>query len=443
MRVVIIGAGEVGSSVAASLADDHEVVVIDLDSDRVDTLTYSLDVLAVQGDGASLRTLREAGIDDADLLIACTDDDETNIVSCGTAKTISDAFTIARVRNTKFLDTWNQSEGALGIDLMVGTNLLAAQSIVRVIGLPGAEDVDYFADGLIQMAEFRMTEETPITGMSVAEADTFDSLTFAAILRDEEVVIPSGDTCLRDGDDVVVIGSPESVSEFARTIEPHVDDISDVLIVGGDEIGFEIAGLLSEREIPNRLVEPDPERARYLAEALPKTTVLENDPTDQEFLLRERIDEVDVAIATLGSDERNLLSALLSKRLGASRSIAVVEDGDYSDLFEAVGVDIAVNPREAIAEEITRFTREQHAENVAIIEDDRAEVLEVEVDKESVLVGRPIHESIKELPDGVVIGAIARDGAYVIPRGDTVIEENDHIVVFAAQDIVEETLEAI
>ncbi|QSG15241.1 TrkA, K+ transport system, NAD-binding component [Halapricum desulfuricans] len=440
---MIVGAGEVGSTVAASLADDHEVVVIDLDSDRVDTLTYSLDVLAVEGDGSSLQTLREAGIVDADLLIACTDDDETNIVSCGTAKTISDAFTIARVRNTKFLDTWNQSEGALGIDLMVGTNLLAAQSIVRVIGLPGAEDVDYFADGLIQMAEFRVTDETPITGMSVAEADTFDSLTFAAILRDEEVVIPTGDTCLRDGDDVVVIGSPESVSGFARTIEPEVDDISDVLILGGDEIGFEVAGLLSERGIPNRLVEPDPERARYLAETLPETTVLENDPTDQEFLLRERIDEVDVAIATLGSDERNLLSALLSKRLGAGRSIAVVEDGDYSDLFEAVGVDIAVNPREAIAEEITRFTREQHAENVAIIEDDRAEVLEVEVGADSVLVGRPIRESIKELPDGVVIGAIARDGTYVIPRGDTIIEENDHIVVFAAQEIVEETLEAI
>ncbi|MCU4717006.1 Trk system potassium transporter TrkA [Halapricum hydrolyticum] len=443
MRVVIVGAGEVGSTVAASLAGDHEVIVIDLDSERVDTLTYSLDVLAVEGDGASVKTLREAGIDDADLLIACTDDDETNIVSCGTAKTISDAFTIARIRNTKFLDTWSQSEGALGIDLMVGTNLLAAQSIVRVIGLPGAEDVDRFADGLIQMAEFRITDETPVTGMSVAEADTFDSLTFAAIIRDEEVVIPSGDTCLRDGDDVVVIGSPESISDFARGIEPDTDGVSDVLIVGGNEIGLEVARLLGEKGTPNRLVEPDPERARYLAETLPKTTVLENDPTDQEFLLREHIGDVDVAIATLDSDERNLLSALLSKRLGAARSIAVVENGDYSDLFEAVGVDIAVNPREAIAEEITRFTREQHAENVAIIEHDRAEVIEVEVDSGSVLLDRPISQSIRDLPDGVVIGAIARDGTYVIPRGDTVIEENDHIVVFAAQEIVEETMEAI
>lgn len=443
MRVVIVGAGEVGSSVAASLADDHEVVVIDIDSDRVDALTYSLDVLPIEGDGASLETLQEAGVEDADMVIACTDNDETNIVTCGTVQTISDAFTLARVRNTTYLDTWERSEGALGVDLMVGTNLMAARSIARVIGLPGAEDVDRFANGLVRMAEFRITEDSPVTGMSVAEADTYDSLTFAAIIREDDVIIPSGDTCLLDGDDLVVIGSLESVSEFARSLTPGVDDISDVLIVGGSEIAFETADILCDEGIMPRLVEPDADRARRLAEALPDATVFENDPTDQEFLKREHIGEVDVAIAALESDEKNLLSALLAKRLGADRSIAVVEDGDYSDLFEAVGVDVAINPREAIAEEITRFTRERHAENVALIEHDRAEVLEVEVDEESVLFGRPIRESVKELPDGVVIGAISRAGSLVIPRGDTVIESGDHVVVFAAQEIVEETMKAI
>ena len=443
MRVVIVGAGEVGSSVAASLADDHEVVVIDIDSDRVDALTYSLDVLPIEGDGASLETLQEAGVKDADMVIACTDNDETNIVTCGTVQTVSEAFTIARVRNTTYIDTWEHSEGALGVDLMVGTNLMAARSIVRVIGLPGAEDVDRFADGLVRMAEFRITDDSPVTGKSVAEADTYDSLTFAAIIRDGDVIIPSGDTCLIDGDDLVVIGSLESVSEFARSLTPGVDDISDVLIVGGSEIAFETADILCSEGITPRLVEPDADRARQLAEALPNATVFENDPTDQEFLERERIDEVDIAIAALESDEKNLLSALLAKRLGADRSIAVVEDGDYSDLFEAVGVDVAINPREAIAEEITRFTRERHAENVALIEHDRAEVLEIEVDEESVLFGRPIRESVRELPDGVVIGAISRAGSLVIPRGDTVIESGDHVVVFAAQEIVEETMELI
>ncbi|WP_229112285.1 Trk system potassium transporter TrkA [Halapricum desulfuricans] len=443
MRVVIVGAGEVGSNVAASLAGNHEVIVIDIDSDRVEALTYSLDVLAVEGDGASLETLQEAGVEAADMVIACTDNDETNIVTCGTVQTISEAFTIARVRNTTYLETWEHAEGALGVDLMVGTNLMAARSIVRVIGLPGAEDVDQFADGLIRMAEFRIDEDSPVTGMSVEEADTYDSLTFAAVIRDGEVIIPSGETCLLDGDDLVVIGSLESVSEFARSLAPEVDDIAEVLIVGGNEIAYETAEILASKGLTPRLVEPDPERARHLAERLPGVTVLQNDPTDRAFLEREHIDEVDVAVASLDSDEQNLLSALLAKRLGADRSIAVVEDGDYSDLFEAVGVDVAINPRETIAEEITRFTREQHAENVALIEHDRAEVLEIEIDRDSVLVDRPIRDSIHELPDGVVIGAISRDGTFVVPRGDTVVEDGDHIVVFAAQEIVEETMKRL
>ncbi|QSG05936.1 TrkA, K+ transport system, NAD-binding component [Halapricum desulfuricans] len=441
--MVIVGAGEVGSNVAASLAGNHEVIVIDIDSDRVEALTYSLDVLAVEGDGASLETLQEAGVEAADMVIACTDNDETNIVTCGTVQTISEAFTIARVRNTTYLETWEHAEGALGVDLMVGTNLMAARSIVRVIGLPGAEDVDQFADGLIRMAEFRIDEDSPVTGMSVEEADTYDSLTFAAVIRDGEVIIPSGETCLLDGDDLVVIGSLESVSEFARSLAPEVDDIAEVLIVGGNEIAYETAEILASKGLTPRLVEPDPERARHLAERLPGVTVLQNDPTDRAFLEREHIDEVDVAVASLDSDEQNLLSALLAKRLGADRSIAVVEDGDYSDLFEAVGVDVAINPRETIAEEITRFTREQHAENVALIEHDRAEVLEIEIDRDSVLVDRPIRDSIHELPDGVVIGAISRDGTFVVPRGDTVVEDGDHIVVFAAQEIVEETMKRL
>ena len=440
MRVVIVGAGEVGSSIAASLCADHEVVVVDRDSDRVESLTYSLDVLPVEGDGASLETLTEASVGDADMVIACTDNDETNIVACGTVKTISEAFTIARVRNTKYLDTWNNAEGALGVDLMVGTNLLTARSISRVIGLPAAHDVDAFADGLVRMAEFTIHDDSPVAGTTVAAADRFDSLTFAAIIRDDDVVIPRGDTCLLDGDRVVVIGSPESVGDFATTMRGEIGSIDDVLIVGGSDIGRQTADVLSEEGIGTRLIEPDPEHARVLAEALPDTTVLNADPTDQEFLEREHIAEVDVVVAALGNDEQNLLAGLLAKRMGADRAIAVVEEGSYIDLFEAVGIDVAVNPRKAIAEEITRFTRERHAENVAMLESDRAEVLEIEVDEASVLTGRPIAESIGDLPDGVVIGAITRDGAFVQPRGDTVIERGDHIVVFADTDVLDDAM---
>jgi trk system potassium uptake protein TrkA len=321
---------------------------------------------------------------------------------------------------------------------MVGTNLLTAQEVVRVIGLPAARDVDAFADGSVRMAEFEISADSPIADQTVQEADRFESLTFAAVLRDDAVVVPTGNTVIEPGNDVVVIGSPESVREFAASVAPEADGVTDVLVVGGSDIGYHIARLLERQGLKPRLIERDPERARELAEELTKTTVMESDATDREFLERENIDEVDAVVAALDSDEKSMLSGLLAKRLGAERAITIVDDGSYVKLFEEVGIDVAVNPREATAEEITRFTREQQAENVAIIESDRAEVVEIEVDAESVLADRPIRESVAELPDGVVIGAITRNGDLVKPRGDTVIRPDDHVVVFVDADAIEE-----
>ncbi|WP_276278097.1 Trk system potassium transporter TrkA [Haloarcula regularis] len=442
MYVIVVGAGEVGSTIAESLADAHDVAVIDIDGERVESLVYEVDVLGVQGDGAELETLREAGIAKADMVIASTDDDETNIVTCGTAKTVSGAFTISRV-NAKFLDTWSHSEGAFGVDYMVATNLMTAETITRVIGLPAASDVETFADGVVQMAEFEIGAASPVADQTVAEADRYESLTFAAILTDDDVVIPRGDTVLEAGDKVVVIGSRESVHTFAHEVAPDVESARDVLVVGGSDIGYLTARMLQERGLRPRLIERDPERARELAEELPGTTVLESDATDREFLEREHVEAVDAVVAALDSDEKNLLAALLAKRLGADRAVAVVDAGEYVQLFEAVGVDVAINPREVTAEEITRFTHEHGAENVAIIESDRAEVLEIEVDADSVLVDRPIRESVGDLPKGVVIGAITRDGELVIPRGDTVVHAGDHVVVFVDTDVLDEASTAL
>jgi trk system potassium uptake protein TrkA len=440
MRVIIVGAGEVGSSIAATLAPEHEVVVVDVDSEKVNSLTYSLDVLAIEGDGTSLDILEEAGIGEADMLIACTDDDETNLVACGTAKTVDDPFTIARVKNAEYLHTWQRSEGAFGVDFMVSTDLLAAEAIVRVIGLPAARDVDRFAGGLVRMAEFTVDGDSPVADQTVREADRYDSLTFAAILRNGDVEIPRGDTVIGAGDRVVVIGSPESVQSFASAIAPAETPGSaeDVVVVGGSEIGYHTARLLEQRDLSPRLIERDPDRARELAEALPETTVLQQDATDVEFLTREHVERADAVVSALEGDGQNLLAALLAKQLGVKRAVAVVEAGEYTSLFEEVGVDVAVNPREATAEEIIRFTQEGGAENIALIESDRAEVLEVEVSAESSLAGRPIRESAADLPPGVVVGAITREYEFVTPRGDTVVEPGDHVIVFVDSDALDE-----
>jgi trk system potassium uptake protein TrkA len=438
MYVVIVGAGEVGSAIAASLADSHDVAVIDIDGARVDDLMYDTDVLGIQGDGADIDTLEDANIDEADILIASTDDDETNIVTCSTTMTVTETFTISRVKSAKYLRTWQRSERAFGIDHMVATNLLTAETIARVVGLPAAQDVEVFADGLVQMAEFEISESSPVANVTVQEADRYESLTFAAVLREDDVIIPRGGTVLEPGDDVIVIGSPESVHTFAHELEPDTDGKPNILIIGGSDVGYHTARLLQERGLKPRLVEQDHDRAREIAESLEGTTVLESDATNRGFLQQEGIADVDIVITALDNDEKNLLAGLLAKRLGAERAVTVVDSGEYVDLFEEVGIDVAVNPREATAEEITRFTREHQAENVAIIESDRAEVLEIEVDEESVLVDRPIRESVGDLPDGVVIGAITRKGKFVIPRGDTVVMRGDHVVVFAEIEALEE-----
>ncbi len=437
--MIVIGAGEVGSNIAESLADDHDVVVVDRDAERVESITYSLDVLAIEGDGTDLETLEEAGIEKTDLVIASTDGDETNIVVCGTAKTIDDPFTIARVKRPTLLRTWERSEEAFGVDFMVCTDLHTAETIVRIAGLPGAHDVETFANGLVHMAEFEVRPDSPIAGETVSEADRFESLTFAAIIRNGDVVIPTGETVIDPHDNVVVIGSSVSVRGFASdlTPAPTLEDADEIVIVGGSEIGLQTARLFEAEGLSPRLVERDPDRARELAERLPNTLVLESDATDIDFLVREHVDESDIVIATLDSDEKNLLVSLLAKRIGVERTVGVVEYGEYVELFETVGVDVAVNPRVVTAEEITRFTREEKTENVAILESDRAEVLEIEVGDDSVLDGNRIRDVMADLPDGVVIGAITRDGELITPRGETVLHRGDHVVIFLDTEVLD------
>ncbi|MEZ3116901.1 Trk system potassium transporter TrkA [Halobaculum sp. MBLA0147] len=447
MHVIVVGAGQVGSSIAASLADTHDVVVIDRDGERVDALTYDIDVLAIEGDGADLETLREANVGEADLLIASTDDDETNVVVCGTAKVESEAFTIARVKRPQYLATWEHAvdagNEAFGVDFMVCSDLLAAQTIVEVMGVPTAEDVKSFGDGLCRMAEFKVPAGSAVAEQTVSEADRFPGLTFAAIIRGEEVIVPRGETLIQPEDDLVVIGRPEEVEAFGADLAPDQTNPEEIVIFGGSEIGYQTARLFCEQGLCPRLVEQDETRARWLAEQLPEATVMHHDATDQEFLERENIGSADVVVAALDTDQGNLLATLLAKRLGADRAAAVVDNGQFTDLFETVGVDVAISPRRVTAEEITRFTRTNYAETVSIIEDDRAEILELEVSADSAVVGERVRDLAVELPQSVVIGSITRDGELLIPRGDTEIRAGDHLVVFVEADDVDAVTEAL
>ena len=442
MRVIIIGAGDVGTEIASNLAPNNDVVVIDVDSTRVDELKYNLDVLTIAGDGTASGVLQEAGVGDAELLIACTNDDLINLVSCGTAKTFGDPFTIARVKSTQYQTTWEATESAYGVDFMVCSDLETAKTIVNVLGLPAAIDVDSFADGLVQMAEFEVSQESPIAGQTVAEADRFKDLTFASLFRNNEMLLPDGETVIKPNDRAVVIGTPESVQTFSMDLTPEAsfDAADDVVIVGGTEIGYQTARLLQQRGIEPMLIEQEEARARELAEDLSGTVVMHHDGTDTEFLQREHVDRADVLVSALSTDEKNMLVSVLAKRIGTKRVLSIVDQGSYVDLFTEIGIDAAINPRTVTAEEITRFTHQEVAINVSVIEGDDAEILELELSPESELVGQTIKEIDDATEAELVFGAVTRDQTYLSPRGSTRLEAGDHIIVFVETAFVEDII---
>ncbi|EMA46721.1 Trk system potassium transporter TrkA [Halococcus saccharolyticus] len=443
MRVVVVGAGDVGTHIVEDLADAHDLAVVDTDPDRIEALGSSHDIDTVEGDGRSLDTLEAAAIRDADVVIASTDDDAVNVMVCGAAANVTDAFTIARVKSGDLFDTWQEFDDAFGVDRMLCVDRLTAAALVRTVALPGALATSTFVDEQVVMAEFEIDDGDEITNQRVEDADRFPALTFAGVLRDDAVLVPSGETVIEPGDRVVVIGSPSSVRRFATTLSPTgaLEPDDDVIVIGGDEVGCRTAELFAENEYTPRLVEHDSERAAELENRLSDVSIEEGEATSAAFLREVGVGNAELVVSTL-DDETNYLVSLLARRIGAEHTASVVGEREFVDLFEAAGVDVTVQPHSVVAGEITRATR-GYTDEAAILERDSAEVLEITVERESALAGEAIEDVAHDLPDGFVIGAIVRDGSLTTPRGGTVVQVGDHVVVFADTDALDEIATAL
>ena len=432
MKAIIIGAGQVGSQIAADLAEQHTVTVLDTDPDRIDEISHDLDVLAQAGSGTDMAALAAAGVADADRVIASTDDDETNIAIAGTVKAMADVFTIARVKRTQYHATWMHSRGAFGVDFMVCTNKLTAEAVAELVDHPVARDLKAFADGAVEMMELELEASMPIVDTTVATADTYPELTFAGLLRDGEVLFPDGSTTLRERDHLVVIGTPAAVAQFETDMREPARGRGEIVIAGATEIGQQIAAIVAPDHGRVTMVDNDSARARAAAEALPDTVVKEADPTDIDFLEETDVGAAEAVIAALDSDDRNLLVSLLAHRLGVERTIGVIDRSEYVELFEAVGVDTAVNPRDVVAEELSLYTREGTTESIAFLDNDRAEVLEITAGEACTIAGIPLTDLREETGLSLIVGAIVRDGEVLAPRGETAIAPGDQVVLFIA-----------
>ena len=442
MRILVIGAGQVGMTIIEALHEEHSIAVIDTDPVRLSALAYRYDIMTLEGNGASRRALREAGIAGCDLVIACTSRDEVNIVAGILAKRLAPgARTIVRTRNVEYLEVWHERQ--LDVDMVVSSELETANAIARIIGLPAARQTDVFAEGLVLMVEFDVARDAPrgeTIGRELREAVIPKNSKVASIIRGDRMIVPRGEESIEPGDRVIVIGSPEAAREWGRMFGGERRRTDDVVVFGGGATGVAVARVLLDQEARVRIVEADEERARVVAEELPGARVFHATGMDADFIERERLGSSEAAVFTMPSDERNLYAATLLKLHGIPFTIAVVDDPASVAVFERAGVDVAVNPRMVTAEEIVRFAHDPRIRQMAMLEGDRFEILDIVVREDSELVGKPF----RDLPmTGSLIGAIVRGEQAIFPHGDDRLEPGDRAIIFTEAARVHQVEQAL
>jgi trk system potassium uptake protein len=440
VRIFVVGAGRVGATIVEALHDEHELVIFDLDPERLSPLSYRYDVTTLVANGASRDALQSAGVQDADLLIACTSRDEANIVAAIFTRKLSPRTrTVVRTSNAEYVDAWRERQ--LDVDFVVCSELETAVAVAQTIGVPAARQTDVFAEGQVQIVEFDVIESASpdLVGRPLRDAKIPAESKVAGIIRGGEIRLPSGDESIRPGDRIIVIGSPQAAREWSSLIggEKRVDD---VVVFGGDRIATAIASALAHKGIGLRVVDPDPVRARSLADALPQARVYNASATDPEFLERERIGRAEAAVFALGDDALNHYAATLAEVHGVSFSIAIIYEATSAEVFERAGIDVTIDPRSVTAEEIIRFAYDPRTRQLAMLEDDRFEVLDITVRPESELAGR----RFRDLPmTGAMIGALVRDGKAIFPHGEDVLLPGDRAIIFTEASRVRQVEQAL
>jgi trk/ktr system potassium uptake protein len=465
VRIVVIGAGQVGSTVVEALHGEHEVTIVDQDGARLAAVGDRFDCITVRGNGASRRVLERAGVPKADLLIACTSRDETNIIAAMFARKLAPKIgAIVRTADEEYLEIWHERQ--LDVDLVVSSERETALAISHLIGVPAARQTDVFAEGQVQIVEFDvedtrerreqegslpLTEATKqaadrrsgdgvIIGVPLREANLPADSKVATIIRAGRIALPHGGESIRPGDRIVVIGSPDAARKWSRLIRRGHRTVDDVVVYGAGRAGIATARVLVDQGIRVRIVEAEEERARLAADLVPKARVFHATGMEADFIERERIGDSEAAVFAMRNDAKNHYAATLVKMSGVPFTIAIVHDAESIEVFERAGVDVALNPRLITAEEIVRFAHDPRTKQVAMLEGDRYEVLDITVRPESNLLATPF----RELPmTGALIGAIVRDGRAIFPHGNDVLQPGDRVIVFTESSRVPTVVKAL
>lgn len=439
MKIIIIGTGKVGFSLAEQLLNEkHDITIVDTQDSALHRATDALDIMSVKGNGVSTDTLREAGAEDADLLVAATNSDEVNMVCCLTAKHLGAKYTIARIRNPEYNLGLHELKKNMGIDMVINPENATAVEISRLLRFPSAANIETFCRGRVELMGFRLQEgdflvNQPLHALSAQVKQL--SLLVCAVDRDGEVTIPNGSFVPQVGDKLYLIGRPTSLDQFFRLLGRYSPKVKTVFIVGGGKISVYLTAILEKMKMRVKIVELSEKRCRLVSEMMPRTTVICGDGTDQELLESERMSAADAFVALTDRDEDNLIISLYAMQQGMHKVVTKCNRQNYTGIARAVGLDSVISPKLITAAQILQLVRGMQNSQGSVmntlyrIADGKTEAMEFTVGPSTRHLNVPLRDL--HLHKGILIAVIMRDGEIIIPEGSSCIQEGDSVIIIS------------
>ena len=439
MKIIIIGAGEVGFYIAQKLSEEnHDVVIIDKSQEMIKRINENLDVYTLLGSGTSPKILKQSGIEAANMLIAATDSDEINLISCLLAKKFNRRmFKVARIKNEEYLEEKELLSGdILGIDHIINPQSVMVETILKLMEIPGASDVIDFAEGKIKLIGFTIPADSPFCDRRLLSLKELKGkLLIGAIARDNQVMIPKGTDVIKANDLVYVVVKNEDLNHSLELFGlKGGEHLRNIIIIGAGQTGMSLATALDITRINAKIIDSDSDRCAYLSEKLERVIVINGDGTNKDLLQEENVQNADVVVALTGDEESNVLISLLAKGLGVKRTITRIGKLSYIPLVSAIGLSTVVSPRLSAVRAILQYIRKGKIISVAPLKGEHAEALEAEALETSGIVNRPLAEV--KFPEGAIVGAIIRAEEAIIPRGDSIIQPKDRLIIFALHQAI-------
>jgi trk system potassium uptake protein TrkA len=438
VKIIIVGAGEVGFHSAQKLSEEgQDVIVIDKDPEKIKRITDNLDVKAILGSGTSPETLKISGIKDADMLVAATDSDEANLIACLLARNMNRyILKAARVRNQEYLQEKDLfGKDLLGVEQIINPESVMVDTIRNLMSVPGASDVIDFVDGRIKLIGFTIRPDSPFAGRRLSTFNDLDgNMLIGAIIRGEKVLIPHGQDVIQAHDLIYLVIRSHELDKVFHFLDIEEEKARRVIIIGAGETGTALASALDKTKLHVKIIEKDNQRCGILAEKLERAIVINGDGTDKDLLQEENINEMDFMVSLSGDEENNVLISLLAKELGVKKTITRISKLSYIPLVSAIGIETVVSPRLSAVRAILQYIRRGKIISVAPLKGEHAEAIEAEALETSDIVDTPLSKI--KFPKGALVGAIVRGEEIIIPRGDSVIRCKDRLIIFALRKVI-------